>query len=342
METPNSITPTLHSSSLVCFTFLFGEAEMNADTHVVVMMGGFSSEREISLKTGQGVVTALESKGFQVSPFDVKDGGLTGFDPMGVDAVFIALHGAFGEDGGIQERLEEFGLPYTGSGPEASRLAMDKVLAKKRFEAAGLKTPPGVLVECLADMPDSMIEVSKLGFPMVVKPVSEGSSIGVNLARHHAELAEAINEAAQYQQGILIEQFIPGRELTVSILGEEPTCIIEIHSRMFLFDFESKYDGSSKYLVPAPIEPKQKARIQQAALTAHMSLGCRDMSRVDMRLKPDDPEPFILEVNTIPGMTATSLLPKAAAHDGLSYADLCEQMVLRCLTRQEAREPALV
>lgn len=336
----------IHSNTpffLCClFTFLFGEAEMNADTHIVVMMGGFSSEREISLKTGQGVVTALKSKGFPVSSFDVKDGGLTGFNPMGVDAVFIALHGAFGEDGGLQGRLEEYGLAYTGSGPEASRLAMDKVLAKECFEKAGLKTPPGVLVDCLADLPGSLVEVSKLGFPLVVKPVSEGSSIGVNLARHHAELSEAINEAAQYQQGILIEQFIPGRELTVGILGDEPTCIIEINSPMFLFDFESKYNGCSKCLVPAPMEPEQTVNIQQAALAAHMALGCRDMSRVDMRLKPDDPEPFILEVNTIPGMTATSLLPKAAAYDGLSYADLCEQMILRCLTRKEAREPALV
>ncbi|MDP6115909.1 MAG: D-alanine--D-alanine ligase [Planctomycetota bacterium] len=315
---------------------------MNADTHVVVMMGGFSSEREISLKTGQGVVAALESKGFLVSRFDVRDGGLTGFDPAGVDAVFIALHGEFGEDGGVQDRLEHFGLPYTGSDPEASRLAMDKVMAKERFEEAGLKTPPGVVVDCLADMPDSLLDVSRLGFPLVVKPVSEGSSIGVNLARHHAELSDAIKEAAQFQQGILIEKFIPGRELTVSILGDEPTCIIEIHSPMFLFDFESKYDGSSKYLVPAPIEPKHASRIQQAALTAHQSLGCRDMSRVDIRLKPDDPEPFILEVNTIPGMTAMSLLPMAAAHDGLSYADLCEQMIHRCLARAEVREPALV
>jgi D-alanine-D-alanine ligase len=315
---------------------------MNADTHVVVMLGGFSSEREISLETGKGVVAALESQGFSVSWFDVKDGGLTGFDPVGVDAVFIALHGEFGEDGGIQERLEELGLPYTGSGPEASRLAMDKVLAKKRFVEAGLKTPSGALIECLADMPDSMLDVSKLGFPLVVKPVSEGSSIGVNLARHHAELSEAIDEAAQYQHGILIEKFIPGRELTVSILGDQPTSIIEINSRKFLFDSESKYDGTSKYLVPAPIAPEHQVKIQQAALTAHMSLGCRDVSRVDMRLKPDDPEPFILEVNTIPGMTATSLLPMAAAHDGLSYGDLCEQMILRCLTRQEVREPVLL
>jgi D-alanine-D-alanine ligase len=315
---------------------------MNAGINVVVMMGGFSSERVISLETGQGVLAALDSKGFSVSPFDVKDGGLTGFDAAGVDAVFIALHGEFGEDGGIQEHLEHLGLPYTGSGPEASRIAMDKVKAKERFEEAGLKTPQGVVIDCLADIPERLHEVSKLGFPMVVKPVSQGSSLGVNLARHHAELSDAIKEAAQFQQGILIEKFIPGRELTVSILGDEPTCIIEIHSPKYLFSYTCKYDGSSNYLVPAPIEPAHAARIRQAALTAHQALGCRDMSRVDMRLKPDDPEPFILEVNTIPGMTATSLLPKAAAHDGLSYADLCEQMIHRCLARQEVRESVLV
>lgn len=316
---------------------------MNASTNVVVMMGGISSEFDISMKSGNGVLAALRKKGFDAHPFVVRDGLLTGFDPSGVDVVFIALHGMFGEDGGIQRHLERLGIPYTGSGPEASALAMDKLASKERFEEVGLRIAPHVHIADKEDCVRNENYLHKLGFPLIVKPVSEGSSIGLSLARHHAEFFEAIDVAAEYQQGILVEKFIPGRELTVAILGEDPLTVIEIIPDGAIFDYRAKYSGRSEYLVPAPMDEELAAHIRKVALKAHRALGCRDVSRVDFRMEDGSEEPVVLEVNTIPGMTSTSLLPMGAALFGISYEAICEELVLRALghDRVDAEEPEM-
>ncbi|MBI2191728.1 MAG: D-alanine--D-alanine ligase [Planctomycetes bacterium] len=311
---------------------------------VVVMEGGFSSEREISLRTGKGVKEALREKGFDVRAYDVRDRELRGFDPAGVDVAFLALHGTFGEDGGIQSRLEDMGVPYTGSGPEASRLAMDKVAAKQCFAGAGLRTAPHVYLKSDAELERARARILALGMPVVVKPVSDGSSMGLSLVRNLSGLADAVRRAGEFHQGILVEAYVPGRELTVGILGDEPLPVIEIRPRgqqgsQELFDVEAKYSGLSEYdldSLPAPVA----ARVQEAAWAAHSSLGCRDVSRVDFRMEEGATEPVVLEVNTIPGMTATSLLPKAAKKAGLSYADLCGRLVGMSLQRQMARRVA--
>jgi D-alanine-D-alanine ligase len=311
---------------------------MNPSVRIVVMMGGFSSEREISMKSGQGVLSALREKGYDVESYIVEEGTLAGFESEDFDVAFIALHGEFGEDGGIQDCLEQRGLSYTGSDPEASRLAMDKIAAKARFAEAGLRVAPHVHLKSFAELRERELEIARLGFPLIVKPVREGSSIGLNLVRHHGELLDAIEDAAQYQAGIMVEEFIPGRELTVGILGDRPLPVIEIRPPELLFDFSAKYSGQSKYLVPAPLEAPIAARAREVALAAHLALGCRDVSRVDLRMEETETEPVVLEVNTIPGMTATSLLPKAAKLVGLSYSEVCEKLVERALARQ--RQPA--
>lgn len=313
---------------------------MNSDIRVAVLMGGFSSERDISLKSGKGVLSALLEKGFRAEPFDVKDGLLSGFEPEKFDVAFIALHGEFGEDGGVQSLLEGYGLPYTGSGVDASRLAMDKVLAKERFKAAGVRVAPHVRLNSVADLAKLNGDLDSIGLPLVVKPVAEGSSIGVTRVTDWARLSEAVEAAAKFQNGILIEPFIPGHELTVAIFGEEALPVIEIvpPGNTGWFDYFAKYgtgyDGpKSEYLVPAPLEESLARRVREAALTAHLSLGCRDVSRVDFRLEPDADDPVVLEVNTIPGMTPTSLLPKAAGCVGIGYADVCAQLVGAALLR---------
>lgn len=311
---------------------------MGKRIHVVVLEGGFSSEREISLKTAAGVKEALAQKGFIVSVFDVRDGLLTGFDASGVDLAFIALHGEFGEDGGIQALLEEIGLPYTGSGVEASRLAMNKVEAKECFAAAGLRVPRHVAFDSIEELASCKHEIEVLQFPLVVKPITEGSSIGLSIVDTREALDRAIEVALLHQEGVIVEEYIEGRELTVGILGDLALPVIEIHpygehgpSRVF--DFHAKYSGKSRYDTPALLPPDVAERVREVAITAHRSLGCRDVSRVDLRLEKETSVPVVLEVNTIPGMTGTSLLPKAAACVGISYADVCARLVWMALQR---------
>lgn len=320
---------------------------MSRSIHVVVMEGGFSSEREISLKTAKGVKEALKEKKFRVTSFDVRDPELKGFDPDGIDVAFVALHGTFGEDGGIQTLLEKWGLPYTGSGPEASRLAMDKVAAKECFRGCGLRVASQVVLPTGGGLLQARRAAGLLGLPLVVKPVAEGSSVGISLVRDPQEFEKAIRHAAPYGR-VMLEKFIPGIELTVGVLGQKVLPAIEIRPRAEdgakeLFDLAAKYGGHSEYLfdtLPAPVA----ARVEKVAWAAHQSLGCRDVSRVDMRLEEGAREPAVLEVNTIPGMTPTSLLPKAAKKVGLSYADVCAQLVALALERFRwpRRTPAAV
>ena len=284
-----------------------------------VLAGGFSSERDISLKSGKAVFDALASGGLDVVFIDLKEPSLDGVD---VDAAFIALHGKFGEDGTVQKMLAERRIPYTGSGPEASRVALDKIGSKNKFKAAGLSVADHVVL-----LKGSEPEQDGLWYPCVVKPRYEGSSVGLSVVRDKKDLGKAVVEAALYGEDILIEEFIPGRELTVGILEERPLPVVEIVAAGGVYDFAAKYKaGDTKYIVPAELDEGTYRKAQNAGIKAHEALGCKGISRVDMRLG-DDGELYVLEVNTIPGMTERSLLPMAARAAGLDFAELCFRMI---------------
>ena len=309
---------------------------MDPRPRVTVVMGGPSAEHDISIKSGQGVLAALQRRGWPAEPLVIPKGitvdeamtstrqVLASTEP---DAVFIALHGPFGEDGTIQGLCEELHLAYTGSDVPASRLGLDKVSSRLMFERAGLTVPAWRLVD--ADASETLDEwTTQLGLPLVVKPPNQGSSIGVSIVTERVQLRDAVKEAARYHPQVLLESFIEGREVTVGILDQQPLPVIEIRpvSRQF-FDFAAKYTaGQTRYDVPAELDADTAVRVQAAGLAAHRALGCRHFSRVDVMLDRRG-QPVILEVNTIPGMTVTSLLPKAAACVGLSYEDVCERLV---------------
>lgn len=303
---------------------------------VAVLMGGPSGEHDVSLRSGRGAVEALARRGWTVEPIVIPQAGTVeeacaftrrALRDAAPDVAFIALHGPFGEDGTIQGLCEDLRLAYTGSTARTSRLGMDKVASKHRFEAAGLRVPRGHVVDRAASSPD----VEGLAYPLVVKPTGQGSSLGVSIVTHQEELPAALDTAGRYGGRILIEEFVAGRELTVGVLGDEPLPIVEVRPGHPFFDYTAKYTaGLTEYLVPAPLAPELAATVQAAGLSAHRALGCRHFSRTDLILR-DDGVPVILEVNTIPGLTPTSLLPKAAACVHLSYDALCEQIVMMAL-----------
>lgn len=313
---------------------------MDPRPRVTVVMGGPSAEHDISIKSGQGVLTALARRSWAVEPLVIPRGVtveeaivstrqvLAATEP---DAVFIALHGPFGEDGTIQGICEELRLAYTGSDAPASRLGLDKVSSRLKFERAGLAVPRWRLLEATAR--ETLEEWARqLGLPLVVKPPNQGSSIGVSIVSEWSQLDSAVAEAARYHPQVLLETFIQGRELTVGILDQQPLPVVEIHpvSHQF-FDFTAKYTaGQTRYDVPATLDAAMAERVQAAGVSAHQALGCRHFSRVDVILQPDG-QPVILEANTIPGMTPTSLLPKAASCVGISYEDLCERLVMMAI-----------
>ncbi len=306
---------------------------------VAVLMGGPSAEHEISLKSGHGVVSALTQRGWPVVevviPRELTLAHAIQFthetlERSRAEVVFIALHGTFGEDGTIQQLCEDLNVFYTGSGAQASRLGLDKVASRNRFTQAGLQVPPWQVVD--PSGPEQLkILVERVQFPLIVKPTNQGSSIGVSMVETNDQLNRAIEHAARYDHRVLIEAFIRGRELTVGILGTTALPVVEIQPTPPFFDYAAKYTpGMTRYLVPATLKAACAAAVQHAGLCAHRALGCRHFSRVDMILT-DAEQPVILEVNTIPGLTATSLLPKAAACAGLSYEELCEQLVIMAL-----------
>ncbi len=288
---------------------------------IAVLKGGLSAEREVSLRSGAAVAKALREGGHEVEEIDVTSPNFA-VAPK-TEAVFLALHGTFGEDGQVQAILEKMGLPYTGSGIESSRLAFDKVATKKAFASAGVPTPPGVIMK----KGDRGIRRLKQDLPWVVKPSRQGSSVGVTIVRREEDLEQAAKLAFESDDEILIEAFIHGRELTVAVLGDEALEIVEIKPKSGWYDYQNKYTkGATEYLVPAPLTQYQKLCLQNLAVQAHKCLGCRDISRVDVRMDPND-QNFVLEVNTLPGMTETSLLPKAAAAAGISFQELCDRLV---------------
>ncbi len=295
-----------------------------------VLMGGYSSEREISLKSGTAVAEALKRQGGEVVAIDItvkdKEKITSLIRSYSLDVAFITLHGRLGEDGAIQSILEELGVPYTGSGVEASRLALDKVLAQDLFLKSGIQVPAHISLYKQETAHHAGLVGGIDFYPVVVKPAREGSSIGISLVRGPEGLTEALQKAWKYDDKVLIEQYIPGRELTVGILGDEALAPIEIRPKAEFFDFKAKYNsGTTEYIVPAQIPQDISQRVRQTALQAHRALGCADLSRVDFILAENGAY-YVLEVNTIPGFTSTSLLPKAAKVMGIDFDRLCLQL----------------
>ena len=323
--------------------------------HITVLTGGTSSERDVAIASAAQIVSALRSRGHEVAVVDTARGfmppsdephflkpavgvappdlgelaalerGLliSGLGDLAVvrqaDVLFLALHGGWGEDGTLQAVLDVVGVPYTGSGPLGSALAMDKDIAKRLFRAAGVPTADWLMAPATAAEVDAA-----LGWPVVVKPSKQGSTVGLSIVRTPDELGPAIVEAARFDDEVMIEQFVPGRELTVGILDDRPLAVGEIIPRHEIFDYECKYTpGMSQEIFPAELPPAVAAVCQRLGLLTHQALKLRGYSRVDFRLTPAG-ELVCLEVNTLPGMTATSLLPQSAAAVGMEFADLCE------------------
>jgi D-alanine-D-alanine ligase len=291
------------------------------------MLGGPSSEREVSLRSGAAVAQALRALGHSVTELDPRtpDWSL----PPATDVVFLALHGTYGEDGTVQSRLEELKVAYTGCDPDSSRIAFDKILTKLRCVSAGVPTARFAVAESAdASWP--------MGWnpPVVIKPVRQGSSVGLQFVERVSDWSACLSEAFRFDTQVLVEEKINGREATVGILGTEVLPIVEVRPKSGVYDYQSKYtSGATEYLCPASFDSETTTRIQEAALGAFRAVGCRDYARVDVMVRANG-EPVVLEVNTLPGMTETSLLPKAAAAAGLTYAELCQKMIELAVQRR--------
>ena len=287
-----------------------------------VLMGGISREREISLKTGAAILKALREGEHNAVGIDVSLDIVQQLVEERIDAAFIALHGRWGEDGTVQGLLELLQIPYTGSGVLASALAMNKIKAKEIFRFHDIPTP-----DFITPHEGEFSSEPPFPPPWVAKPASEGSTIGVGIVMERSGLEEAIRTAQGYDREVLVERFIDGKELTVGILNGEPLPVIEIAPQEGFYDYEAKYTpGKTQYLCPAPISEEKQGEVQEISLKAYHCLGCHGCARVDLRLS-DDGEAFVIEVNTVPGMTETSLVPKAAAQRGISFPHLVEAIL---------------
>jgi D-alanine-D-alanine ligase len=339
---------------------------------VLVLMGGISAERDVSLASGEAIVKALKSAGHKVIALDTAKGqnllpdsgkyipegvktkppdvaelekkgkelalkAIDSFDFSEVDVIFLALHGGQGEDGTIQALLDLTGKPYTGSGVLASALAMNKAMSKKIFEREGILTPEWFLVEDsdLSDLSKIEDRIEKsLGFPCVVKPNDQGSTVGLTIVNEKSELKKAFDFAKKYSTQFLVEKYIPGRELTVGILGDQALPVVEIVPEHGIYDYECKYTtGKSKYIAPAEIPEEKSKEIQSIGLKAFRALGCEGYARVDFRFGEDD-RFYCLEVNTLPGMTAHSLVPKAAKALGIDFPVLVDRIARLALRKR--------
>jgi D-alanine-D-alanine ligase len=302
--------------------------------NIAVLMGGPGSERAVSLATGAGVAKALRSLGAEVTEVDVK--GPDFKLPPVIDLAFIALHGTFGEDGQVQRILEDRGVAYTGDGVAESELTFDKIRSKEAFRQHAVTTPYWQIV--------TIGQRPTIPIPFVIKPSRQGSTVGVHIIRNEREIDAAIADAAKYDREILIEKFVPGRELTIGVLGDQVLPILEIIPKGGFYDFTNKYPflnpkagGGAEHVCPAKIPENQTRAIQDLALRAHRALGLQVYSRVDIML-PEEGEATVLEVNTIPGMTEASLLPEAAAAAGIGYEELCARIIELSRKRTGAKQ----
>jgi D-alanine-D-alanine ligase len=290
---------------------------------VGVIMGGPSSERDVSLNSGRGILAALKKKNYDAVAIDWK-GGTDGLGEAirreKIDVAWIALHGTWGEDGCVQGLLECYGVPYTGSGVLASSLAMDKIATRRVFDTESIESPRWRRYHGPAD-------AARIGFPLVVKPSSEGSSVGVSIVKDPAQLQAALDEAKKYHGVPLIEEYVKGREINVGVLDDEALGEVEIRPAKEFYDYEAKYlRDDTQYLVPAPITDDERRTLHSLAVRAHKALGCAGATRVDLILA-ESGRAVCLEINTLPGMTDHSLLPKIAAHRGMDYATLVERIL---------------
>nr|WP_066482730.1 D-alanine--D-alanine ligase [Comamonas terrae] len=299
--------------------------DVQAMGKVAVLMGGRSSEREVSLMSGRGVLAALQSRGVNAHAFDPAEQGLDQLKVQGFDRCFIALHGRYGEDGTVQGALELLGIPYTGSGVMASSIAMDKIMTKRIWRFEGLPTPDWRLV---ASAEETRAALAVLGAPMIVKPARDGSSIGLTKVTTAEECARAYELAARYDDEVLCEEFIAGDETTCPVLGAEAGAhalpVIRIVAPEGNYDYQNKYfTDTTQYHCPSGLPEAEEAEIRRIVVKAYRTLGCRGWARADIMIRASDRKPFLLEINTSPGMTGHSLVPMAARASGVSYEDLC-------------------
>jgi len=304
---------------------------------VAVLMGGKSTEREVSLSTGGMILTSLDPEKYDAFPVDTADFGRESLSFPTADVAFIALHGRFGEDGTIQGFLELLGIPYVGSGVLASALAMDKIMARRMMQFAGIPIPRGIEVREGADAAEVADRIGReLGYPAVVKPNRQGSTIGLSIVRDASEVPGALDLAFEYDADVLIEEFIEGTEITGAVLGNDDLQVlplVEIVPEGGFYDYHAKYTpGATEEIVPARIPKKQYQVAEDLATACHCALGCRGMSRTDMMVRGD--EVLVLELNTIPGMTPTSLLPRAARAAGIEFPDLLDKLISLALEKR--------
>ena len=308
---------------------------------VAVLMGGHSAEREVSLMSGSGVLKALQSKGVDAHAFDPAERDLSELKREGFQRCFIALHGRFGEDGTVQGALELLGIPYTGSGVMASSISIDKVMTKRVWLAEGVPTPRYTLLRRGAYNRQQVIAIpDDLGLPLIVKPAREGSSIGVAKVQGYSEMADAVEQAAALDADVLCEQFISGDEVTCPVLGSGDSAralpVIRIVAPEGNYDYQNKYfTDDTQYLVPCGLPAGEEQAIQEIVVKAYRVLGCRGWGRVDVMIDAATRKPYLLEINTSPGMTGHSLVPMSARAGGTSYVDLCLQLLASAALDQE-------
>lgn len=299
---------------------------------IAVLCGGRSGEREVSLRSGKRVFDSLKQQGFDVQQFDLADDLITTLKQMKIDLVYIALHGRWGEDGSVQGLLEIANIPYTGSKVLASALAMNKLAAKKIFDASGIPTPRYVEINAFTDIAAQAEKIKRtFPFPLVVKPVSEGSSLGVSIIKQEDDLPRTLEMTIKEYQDVFVEEFIKGREVTVGVIGVgdglQALPVLELVPRKDFYDFEAKYtSGLTEFILPARLTGPLYEKVRATALKAHLALGCYGVSRVDLIVSADH-IPYVTEVNSIPGMTEQSDLPAEAAHAGISF----DQLVVKIL-----------
>jgi D-alanine-D-alanine ligase len=312
---------------------------------VAVLMGGHSAEREVSLMSGGGVLKALQSRGVDAHAFDPAQRELSELKAEGFTRCFIALHGRFGEDGTVQGALELLGIPYTGSGVMASAIAIDKVMTKRVWLAEGLPTPKYQLLRRGGYTREQVLQVpDDLGLPVIIKPAREGSSIGVAKVEGYSQMAAAVEAASQLDADVLCEQFIAGDEVTCPVMGSGADAkalpVIRIVAPEGNYDYNNKYfTDDTKYLVPCGLPAGEEEAIQEIVLKAYRVLGCRGWGRLDVMIDAKTRKPYLLEINTSPGMTGHSLVPMSARAAGISYEDLCLQLLASASLDQEQARP---